>query len=68
MYESYMGNGANPITGVQYRFDGHTITLADPGWYLKSIYDTGDGIHENDLGRTVISSNAITQLESIGFL
>lgn len=68
MNEAYMGNGANPITGVDYRFDWHTTAMADPGWYLKPEYDTGDGIHENESGGEVLALNGRQALINNGFL
>lgn len=58
MNEAIMGNGPNAITGVDYRIDAHnsTANLDDGTSNLKTIYDLGDFIHENQLGRFVIST------------
>lgn len=54
MNDAMMGIGPNAVTGVDYRFDGHTEALSDEDGNLDAAYDTGDGIHENNAGRQII--------------
>lgn len=42
------------ITNVDKRLDSHVAVLGDGNGNLKSEYDSGDHIHENDAGAVVI--------------
>lgn len=54
MHVGMLGGGPNAITGVDaYIGDYHTIA-ADVDGYLLPEYDSGDGVHENDLLREII--------------
>lgn len=53
--EAIAGNGANAITGVDYRIVSHVPLLDDGNGNLKPVYDSGDHIHENLQGRQIIA-------------
>jgi lysophospholipase L1-like esterase len=55
MNDAIMGNGANAITGADYRLNAHTTLLNDGAGNLDAAYDSGDGIHENNAGRLIIA-------------
>lgn len=53
-----MGEGPNAITGVDYRFNGHTIALSDEKGNLRPEYEVlrQDHVHENTAGRLLVAS------------
>jgi lysophospholipase L1-like esterase len=53
MNDAIAGNGASAITGVDVRVTEHVALMNDGSGNLLSAYDTGDGIHPNNLGRDV---------------
>ena len=55
MNEAIAGNGATPITGVDYRITAHVALLNDGSGNLAPAYDIGDGIHENNAARQIIA-------------
>lgn len=69
MNTAIMGSGANAITGVDYRVDGHTEAMNDGNGNLSPVYGIGaaDGIHENDAGRKVIAGYIRRVLTRAGF-
>jgi hypothetical protein len=56
MNDAIKGNGANAITGMDDFVYTHTDSLNDGSGNLAAIYDTGDGIHENNVARAVIAT------------
>jgi hypothetical protein len=57
MNDAIMGNGPNAIINVNYRINEHVALLNDGSGNLKAIYDTGDHIHPNDAGRTIVGNS-----------
>ncbi len=53
MNEAITGNGAFPVTGIDYRLTAHYDALDDGSGDLLTIYDSGDHIHPNNNGRYV---------------
>lgn len=70
MNEAIMGKGKHPITGVDYRFNGHTIALADKKGNLLPEYEVlrKDHVHENTAGRLVVASYWRIALVQLGLL
>lgn len=58
----------NTVTGVDYRISRHCDLLNDGNGNLKTIYDCGDGIHENNNARKIIASEFRKALNVLGFL
>lgn len=58
----------NNITGVDYRISRHCDLLNDGNGNLKTIYDCGDGVHENNLARKIIAAEFRKALNVLGFL
>lgn len=69
MHVGMLGGGPNAITGVDaYIGDYHTIA-ADVDGYLLPEYDSGDGVHENDLLREIIGEDYYrAKLIELGFI
>lgn len=55
MNEAIAGGGATPITGVDARVTAHVPLMNDGAGNLLPLYDMGDHIHEDNLGRQVIA-------------
>lgn len=66
--EAVMGGGSTPITGVSFRINKHYNALSDGAGNLALAYDSGDGIHENNLGRQLIAKVFRESLNNIGYL
>lgn len=66
MNEAMSGGGGTPITGVDARITSHTAALDDGTGRLAAIYDTGDGIHENNAARQIIAAAWASALTSLG--
>lgn len=62
------GGGASPITGQVASVSLHTTALNDGSGNLRSEYDTGDGIHENNLGRAIVADAWKAALVELGYL
>ena len=62
--DAIMGGGATPITGVNFRNSAHTSALSDGDGYLANIYDSGDKLHENNLGRELVAASFRRSLAS----
>lgn len=62
------GTGPTPITGVEARINGHMATLNDGAGNLAAAFNSGDDLHENDLGRQVIADGWRAQLVTDGLL
>jgi len=70
MNKAIMGEGPHAITGVDFRFDGHTRTLGDARGNLKPEYEVSrtDHVHENTAGRLVVASYWRIALVKLGLL
>ncbi|CAL1520482.1 SGNH/GDSL hydrolase family protein [Chitinophaga sp. MM2321] len=70
MNNAIMGKGPHAITGVDHRFNGHTIMLMDKAGNLKAEYEVPekDRIHENTAGRLIIASHWRLALAAAGYL
>ena len=55
--EAIAGNGATPITNVDYRASNHATLLDDGAGNLAAAYDHGDHIHENNAGRQIVAAS-----------
>jgi lysophospholipase L1-like esterase len=66
--DGIMGNGANKITGVDYRVNEHIDLFSDGDGNLASVYNSGDNIHYNNLGRRIMASIYRKILNKAGFL
>lgn len=53
MNTAIIGSGGSAITGFTDYINEHQTTMNDGSGNLLGAYDTGDGIHPNDAGRTV---------------
>jgi len=58
------GEGATPFTKIDMVVSDHTTTMDAGDGYLAAIYDSGDGGHENDLGRAVVGAAWKAVIES----
>ncbi|MFA6459519.1 MAG: SGNH/GDSL hydrolase family protein [Candidatus Paceibacterota bacterium] len=67
MNTAIMGGGANAITGVQYRVNAHTAALSDGNGNLAAVYNHGDNIHENNVGRAIIANALRQALNQAGY-
>lgn len=64
-----LGGGPNPITGVDAYIGDYHEVAADEDGYLLPIYDSGDGVHENDLLREIIGVDYYrAKLIELGFI
>ena len=65
-----LGEGPHAITGVNFRFDGHTRALSDDKGNLKPEYEVmrNDHVHENTAGRLVVASYWRIALVKLGLL
>lgn len=70
MNKAIMGKGPHPVTGVDYRFDGHTIALSDKKGNLLPEYEVArrDHVHENTAGRLIIAGYWRIALVKLGLL
>lgn len=59
------GQGADAITGADRIFTKHTELFDDGAGNLKTIYDYGDSIHPNNLGRQIIASMWNAYIDSV---
>lgn len=66
--DAIAGAGATPITGVDGRITSHVPLLDDGAGNLAAAYDSGDHIHENNAGRTIIANAWRTKLVADGLL
>ena len=64
--EAILGNGATPIIGVDARINMQDTVLNAGNGTLSSIYDLGDGTHENDAGRQIIANLFDAKLLELG--
>jgi hypothetical protein len=62
------GSGPANFTSVDARITAHEATLNDGTGALKTLYDIGDHLHENNDGRTIIAGVYKTALQSLGLL
>lgn len=67
MNDAMMGCNPNMITGVGYRFDDHRWVLDDGTGALAPLYDNGDKIHDNNLGRQEVAHVFRNMLSRAGF-
>lgn len=70
-----MGVGSTIITGVYFRTNIHTLSIQDfdtvesnINGRLARIYDTGDGIHENNDARIIIANSYKILLNRLNYL
>jgi hypothetical protein len=66
MNAAITGTGGNPVTGMVASVNEHTDLITEDG-SLKSIYDCGDHIHENNLARQLIARCWHSVLAGVGF-
>lgn len=66
--EASMGRGSTPITDVDLFIEGGSDGSNDGDGYLKAEYDSGDGVHENNLCREAqFAADWISGLTQLGF-
>ncbi len=70
MNEAIMGKGKTPITGVDHRFNEHTVLLSDKKGNLKAEYeiDPKDHVHQNTAARLIMASSWRVALSHLGLL
>ncbi len=70
MNDAIMGKGKTPITGVNYRFNEHTLLLSDKKGNLKPEYEIAekDHVHQNTAARLVMASTWRVALARVGML
>ena len=65
MNDAIRGNGINAITGASGYVDSHTTALNDGSGNLKSEYDMGDHIHENNTARQIIANAWFAKMQQL---
>jgi len=70
MNDAIMGKGKIPITGVDFRFNEHTLLLADKKGNLKPEYEIAekDHVHQNTAARLIVASTWRVALAKMGML
>lgn len=66
MNEAIAGEGSTPITGVDARVTSHVPLLDNGTGYLRTEYDSGDGIHPNNDGRQIIADAWVDVFDLLG--
>ncbi len=54
--------GANAVTGTDEYIDTHTDDMNDGSGNLAALFDSGDHVHENNIGRAIISDAWLTKI------